>query len=436
MHVGIDFGTSNNAVSVYEAGAARLLPVGDEGATLLPSALHIDERALIPLRVLDYLDPSVSAHYQERRHSDLLRARQVQQLEGLDGELRFGEEAFAAYMHFPGEGYFIKSPKSFLGVSGLGAGQLNLFEDICTVFLGELRRRAEQALGARIDSVTMGRPVHFLGFESGDEQALGILRRAAANLGWHQVDFCFEPVAAGYHFARKLEAPATVLVADIGGGTSDFSLLKLAPDGQCETLGHTGRRVGGNDFDIALANASFMPHFGLGETTRKGLPLPTALFHLAMAVNDIPKQRTFYDRVTRREIDDLLRDCAPDARFQRFSSIWEQQRSFEIVRLAEQCKVSLGEQAQAQASVPGLDEIVEVSHQDFSRASERVVAAIESLVPEAQPDMLYVTGGAAQSAVMQAAFDRWLPDVPRHFGNYLDGVASGLCRPGVPRHER
>ncbi len=438
MHAGLDFGTSNNALSIREAdGSVRLLPLEGD-SPLLPSAIHTAERELVPLLVLDYLEGATRETYAEARRSDIARARRVLLEEDLVGEqlLSFGSEAFETYMANPGEGYFIKSPKSFLGVTGLATAQLNLFEDLCTLLLGEIRRRGEAAFGDKITSLTVGRPINFLG-RSGDrsnQQALAIIRGAAAKIGWQKIDFRLEPAAAGYHYARSLSEPQRVLVADIGGGTSDFSLLELSPDGRSRALAHQGARTGGNDFDIALSIKKIMPAFGMEERNKRGLPLPANLFWQAMSVNDVPAQRDFYSPDTGRDINQLMLDMPASSRFEKFHSIWHQKRSFELVRLAERAKIQLSETDQTTIDVPALNEPLAADRQDLRQASERLLSKIKTLQQDVlanqpTPDAIYTTGGSAQSDMFRDTLGEWLPGVPIIGGHHMDGVASGLALP-------
>jgi|GEM_PF-1204013 len=440
MHAGLDFGTSNNALSICESdGTVRLLNL-EAHAPLLPSAIHTAERELVPLLVLDYLDADYRDAYAKKRTGDIARAQRVIIEEGLAGEtlLAFGSDAFKAYMANPGEGYFIKSPKSFLGVKGLGQSQLSLFEDLCTLLLGEIKKRGEAELGENITSLTVGRPVNFLGRggEESNQQAMGIIRRAAENIGWSKIDFRLEPAAAGYHYARTLQKPQRVLVADIGGGTSDFSLLELSPDGRSKALAHQGTRTGGNDFDIALAVNKIMPLFGMSERNKRGLPLPANLFWEAMSVNDVPAQRNFYSAQTGRDIAQLMLDMPNESRFSGFESIWRNKRSFECVRFAEKAKITLSKEEQTQIDIPGQQEVLQIHRQDLLEASQRLLSTIQALQVDtlrgqAAPDVVYTTGGSAQSQIFLDALATWLPNVPVTGGHHLDGVASGLALPEV-----
>lgn len=190
----------------------------------------------------------------------------------------------------PEEGFYVRSPKSFLGATGLRVEQVALIEDIVTMMMLYIKQRAELSFGVKgegaITHAVIGRPVNFqgIGGEESNQQAESILRLAALRAGFIDVDFLFEPLAAGMDFEASLTQDKTVLVVDVGGGTTDCSVVKMGPahitltDRSQDFLGHSGQRVGGNDLDIALSMKAFMPHLGLGCHMNNGLPVPSKPF--------------------------------------------------------------------------------------------------------------------------------------------------------------
>ena len=136
-------------------------------------------------------------------------------------------------------------------------------------------------------------------------------------------------------------------------------------------------------------------------------------------------------------VTDLLRDCPADSAFHYFPSVWDEQRSFQIVRIAEQGKIHLSQQESVSNDIPGLPESIVLSTPNLADASQRVLATIGKQIPKVlanqpYPELIYTTGGTAQSVLIQTALQEWLPGVPIHSGHYLDGVASGLCLPHIP----
>ena len=160
MFIGFDYGTSNCAVAVMEQGSPRLLNLG--ASRYLPSTLHAPHRDAIAGLLAEGLAPAQQAEYLKLRGPVVTRAQAVRRQmreEGLIDELSFGSAALERYLEEPDEGYYIKSPKSFLGAYGLKAPQIALFEDIVCAMMLHVRQEAEQQLGAPIRQAVIGRPV-------------------------------------------------------------------------------------------------------------------------------------------------------------------------------------------------------------------------------------------------------------------------------------
>lgn len=145
-----------------------------------------------------------------------------------------------------------------------------------------IRQQGERQTGEAITHTVIGRPINFQGpgGKEANQQAQNILLRAAQRAGFRETEFQYEPVAAGLEFEATLQQETRVLVVDIGGGTTDCSMLLMGPEWQHRTdrteslLGHSGCRVGGNDLDIMLAFKTLMPLMGQGVAPAKALPFP------------------------------------------------------------------------------------------------------------------------------------------------------------------
>jgi hypothetical chaperone protein len=319
MFVGFDYGTSNCAMSFINEGQAQLIPLYGNDA-FVPSTLYALERSFIAELVATQLsDDADKLAYAQSRAALLSQARAGKMEHYLDHVregIFFGAEAIGHYISAPGEGYFIKSPKSFLGASGLRQQSVDFFEDVVAAMMLNVKSRAEQQLQKNISQVVIGRPVNFQGInaQESNAQAQTILAAAAKRIGFRDIEFLFEPLAAGFDFETRLTENKTVLVVDVGGGTTDCSMVLMGPqhiqqlDRAQDFLGHTGERIGGNDFDIQLAQKILMPHFGMLSPLKTGLPMPLMPFVNAMAINDIGAQTDFYDAKTGFLLERLTRE--------------------------------------------------------------------------------------------------------------------------------
>lgn len=311
MFIGFDYGTANCSVAVMRENTPQLLTL-ENGSALLPSMLCAPTR--------DAVSEWLYRHHDVPTHSDenqaLLRraiaANRDEDIEVLRNSVQFGLASLQQYVEDPEEVYFVKSPKSFLGASGLKPQQVALFEDLVCAMMLHIKLQAESQLPEPIDQAVIGRPINFqgLGGDDANAQAQGIPERAALRAGFRDVVFQFEPVAAGLDFEATLSEEKRVLVVDIGGGTTDCSLLLMGPqwreraDRQQSLLGHSGCRIGGNDLDIALAFKCLMPLLGMGGETEKGTALPILPWWNAVAINDVPAQSDFYSTANGRLLND------------------------------------------------------------------------------------------------------------------------------------
>lgn len=248
--LGIDFGTSNSAMSVRQGqGAARMISLEGDARTL-PTALFFNAE-------------------QHRTH--------------------FGRDAIAQYLEGT-EGRLMRSLKSLLGSALLQDKtavhqQLISYQDVISLFLRMLAQKAQADLRGMPGRVVMGRPVHFVDDDPvRDQQAEDALRQAAVDAGFENISFQPEPIAAALDYEQRIDHEAVVLVVDIGGGTSDFTVVRLGPGrmGRADRLGDvlatTGVHVGGTDFDRRLSLELLMPLLGFRHLGPSGREVPSRVF--------------------------------------------------------------------------------------------------------------------------------------------------------------
>lgn len=443
MFIGFDYGTANCSVAVMQDGTPQLLEM-ENGSPLLPSMLCAPTREAVSEWL--YRHHSVPATDKETQ-ALLRRAMSFNREEDIDvlpNSVVFGLNSLHQYMADPEEVYFVKSPKSFLGASGLKPQQVAFFEDLVCAMMLHIRKQAESQLKQAITQAVIGRPINFqgLGGQEANRQAQGILDRAAQRAGFHDVIFQFEPVAAGLDFEATLKEEKRVLVVDIGGGTTDCSVLLMGPqwrgrsDREQSLLGHSGCRVGGNDLDIMLAFKQFAPLLGMGGQTEKGISLPILPWWNSVAINDVPAQNDFYSTANNRMLAELVRDAREPEKVTYLQKVWRQRLGYRLVRAAEESKITLSDTNQITALLPFIAtelgcEITQVDlenaiSQPLSRILEQVKLALEN--GSVKPDVIYLTGGTARSPMIKQALMQQLPDIPIAGGDDFGSVTAGLAR--------
>lgn len=446
MFVGFDFGTSNCAIAHIHHGQSRLIPLYGNSC-FVPSSLYALERAFIAESVWNLLpDGDDKRNFADSRSFLLGQSRLGRREHSLDaaGEgLFFGHEAIEQYITAPSEGYFIKSPKSFLGASGLRQQSIDFFEDVVTAMMRNVKERAEKYLGKPIAQAVIGRPVNFQGInaQQSNQQAQAILLAAGKRAGFKDIEFLFEPLAAGFDFETRLTRNQRVLVVDVGGGTTDCSMVMMGPDHmlkvnrQQDFLGHTGERIGGNDFDIQFAQRLLMPDFGMLSQLKSGLPMPLMPFANAVAINDVGAQAEFYDTNTSHLIEKLMRDTSEPHLLQRLRVMRDGKYNFAVVRQAEAGKIALSTNDTCRLDLGFIEPqlLPECHLRAFTDASEALLAKISALILAARqqagslPEVVYMTGGSAKSPLIQKAIRQVLgQDIAIVDGDHFGSVVSGL----------
>ncbi|ELY3086948.1 molecular chaperone [Klebsiella aerogenes] len=443
MFIGFDYGTANCSVAVMQGGSPRLLTL-ENGSPLLPSMLCAPTREAVSEWLYRHHNVPADGAENQALLRRAINYNRDEDIEVLSNSVQFGLASLHQYVDDPEEVYFVKSPKSFLGANGLKPQQVALFEDLVCAMMLHIKQQAQSQLSEQITQAVIGRPINFqgLGGDDANAQAQGILERAAKRAGFNDVVFQFEPVAAGLDFEATLDDEKRVLVVDIGGGTTDCSLLLMGPqwrqkaERQDSLLGHSGCRIGGNDLDIALAFKCLMPLLGMGGETEKGIALPVLPWWNAVAINDVPAQSDFYSAANGRMLNDLLRDARDADKVALLLKVWRQRLSYRLVRSAEESKIALSAQPDFNAELPFIsDELAtaisqqgleEALNQPLARIMEQVKLALES--SQETPDVIYLTGGSARSPLIKKALAAQLPGIPIAGGDDFGSVTAGLAR--------
>ena len=412
MFIGFDYGTANCSVAVMRDGKPQLLKMEND-STLLPSMLCAPTREAVSEWLYRHHDVPADDDETQALLRRAIRYNREEDIDVTAKSVQFGLSSLAQYIDDPEEVWFVKSPKSFLGASGLKPQQVALFEDLVCAMMLHIRQQAQAQLPEAITQAVIGRPINFqgLGGDEANAQAQGILERAAKRAGFRDVVFQYEPVAAGLQWRSRLDREASL-------------------------LGHSGCRIGGNDLDIALAFKNLMPLLGMGGETEKGIALPILPWWNAVAINDVPAQSDFYSSANGRLLNDLVRDAREPEKVALLQKVWRQRLSYRLVRSAEECKIALSSVAETRASLPFIsDELATLISQQglesaLSQPLARILEQVQLALDNAQekPDVIYLTGGSARSPLIKKALAEQLPGIPIAGGDDFGSVTAGLAR--------
>ncbi|HWI77584.1 MAG TPA: Hsp70 family protein [Ramlibacter sp.] len=406
--LGIDFGTSNSAVASIDAGGmARLVPLEGTASTL-PTAVFFNAE---------------------------------------DKSVHFGREAVALYLAGI-DGRLMRSLKSLLGSplidehTAVGWGQQR-FRDVIAHFLAELARRARASLPAAPRRVVLGRPVHFVDDSpERDAQAQRSLTEAALSAGFDEVAFELEPIAAAFDYERRLTKEALVLIVDVGGGTSDFSLVRLGPDRvrdadrSADILATSGIHIGGTDCDRKLNAACVMPLLGFGHTGPQGRQVPSSIFHDLATWHLINFQ---YSQQVMSRVQALRVDYSDPQLHDRLVTVLRKRLGHRLANDVEQAKIwcsTHGETARIplEEIEPGLAS--SLAPPQMGEVLDDLLAQVTACAQECvrragttgqRIDAIYLTGGSSALSSLQQRLAAQLPGVPLVQGDLFGGVAAGLA---------
>ncbi|OXX70081.1 molecular chaperone [Vibrio sp. V19_P1S1T109] len=443
MFIGFDYGTANCSVAMMQDGQPTLLPI--EGKShYIPSTICAPTRESISEHLFRHHNITPSDKIGEQVLRRAINVNREESIELAAQDIAFGQAALDLYLQDPRDIYYVKSPKSFLGAAGLRDVQVSFFEDLVCAMMVNIKHNAEQHLQRPIQDTVIGRPINFhgRGGEEANRQAESILQRAAKRAGFQHISFQFEPVAAGLEYEATLVQDQTVLVVDIGGGTTDCSLLKMGPswrgrdDRTASLLAHSGQRVGGNDLDIYIAFKQLMSSFGLGSKAISGIDMPITQFWNPIAINNVEAQRDFYAQQNLAALKLLHKEAQQPEKLARLLKVYFETLGYQIVRRAEEAKIALSDLTQCQVVLDLLSEQIEVQieREQMIDAIESPKAKMVELVKEAveqggvKPDVIFMTGGSARSPILRQAVEQQLPHVPVVSGNYFGSVTAGLAR--------
>lgn len=443
MAIGFDYGTANCSVAQMQNGMVKAVPLVGEDF-YIPSSLCAPSRESVTEYLYRHMNILPEGNVSEGLLRSSINANRDEGFEVLESDVQFGKMAMAQYLEDPTEFYYVKSPKSFLGTLGLSPIRLAIFEDLVCAMMVNVKRSVESSLQREVNDAVIGRPVNFhnRGGERSNQQAISILDKAARRAGFKHVEYLYEPVAAGLDYEANLTSEKIVLVVDVGGGTTDCSMVKMGPnwvgklDRSESMISHSGKFVGGNDLDIAITFKRLMAEFGKGTESKSGRPIPTMHYWDAMAINDVEAQRKFYAFDNYSELKQVATNAKAKDKVSRLLRVYEDTLSYSIVQQAENAKIALGTNSIHNTLIDLKSEILEipVSVEEMENAIESPLKKITSLVEESvkqagvMPDSIYITGGSARSPIIRNAIKSVLPNTPIASGDFDGSVTSGLAR--------
>jgi hypothetical chaperone protein len=403
---GIDFGTSNSTVGWHRPGQSPMLLLEDNKPTL-PSAIFFNAE---------------------------------------DNATYYGRAALANYLAGH-EGRLMRSLKSLLGTNLIDGqtevdGRALPFRDLLTQFIAELKRRAEKSAGKQFTKAVLGRPVHFVDDNSNaDRIAENTLADIAYSVGFTDITFQFEPIAAAFDYESQIQREELVLIADIGGGTSDFSLVRLSPtrakklDRHDDILANGGVHIGGTDFDKYLSLASVMPLMGLGSKLISNADVPSSYYFNLATWHTI---NLAYTQKTWLQLKEVVRDAQERDKLGYLLNLIEDRAGHWLAMTVEEGKIALSDHTHTQLDLTCLrpHRTLSLNRTTFNEAIAHLMDKIEGTVSNLLRDAdvaaddvhtIFFTGGSSGVHLLREKIAALVPRAQRIEGDLFGSIGAGLA---------
>ncbi len=406
--LGLDFGTANSSMAFFDKTETGVFTL-DGNASSIPSTLFFDFE---------------------------------------DNNTYVGDAAYERY-YFGDKGRFLRSFKSALGTSTLDheiqiKRERFTIKDIIEHYIGTLIERTAEQLNSPIDSLVVGRPVHFVDDDPlADAKAEESLREIVTNLGVKQLAFQYEPIAAALNYGIDLSKQEQVLVVDIGAGTSDFSVVNFRTASsdttmlKAEVISNCGVHIGGNDFDRLIALNYAMPLFGYGQRfkRREQLEVPNHYFQNAASWHKIDM---LYDRKVLIAMQEISPQVFEPELIDRFSELLKSRQVHNVLAEVENTKKALSTNLQAEIDLAFLEAGLSnsLSSKDFELLIEPLCTEILEHANRAvklagldlaDVDTVYLTGGSMGISSLHQKIVKHFNQSQVIEGDRSTAVARGLA---------
>ena len=433
---GLDFGTSNTSVAVWDSGRSTVLPIDPLAGAAMPTVLYVrrDGSSLVGR-------PAIEAYLTDNRERGPIK-REYRPLgirmESSNPRQKTVEAQILTDVSSPGR--LFQALKTFLGdpldVRTNVFGEARGLEELIAVVLAHVRERVDALVGEMPEEITIGRPVEYVGGATAEARAVTRMRRAAELAGFRDVRFAFEPVGAA-HAAEITSGLA--LVFDFGGGTLDLAIVRRE-EGGLDVLATAGREIGGDRCTERLIDEVIAPRLGSRATWGpKRLRLPAFIVN---ALHDWHALSALNEKPLLEALDDLVRQGAPKRELAALRSAIELQLGYDIFMTADATKIALSSEPAAILTYhhAAVDVDALVTRGRFERLIDSLLTDTESLITDvlvraevSSTDIAEVvtTGGSSAIPAFRALLVRRFPNARVRDAAAFTSVAAGLAMPGV-----
>lgn len=356
-----------------------------------------------------------------------------------------GHAAIRQFIDNPGDARFLQSIKTF-AASALFQGTLVharrfQFEDLMEVFLKRLEVYAGDGWPAQAERIVTGRPVHFAGASPNPDLAIERYNTALTRLGFPEIHYVYEPVAAAFYFAQHLTQDATVLVADFGGGTTDYSIIRFEKNAgklSAVPVGHSGVGIAGDQFDARIVDHLVAPEIGKGSKFKsfdKILDVPSNYYTSFSRWNQLS---VFKSSKEFADLKQLVRQSLEPEKLELFIDLVDHDEGYPLYQAVSATKMALSSHDEAEFSFSPLGAAgrTSVKRRDFESWIAADLAKIEDALDDVltktntsadQVDKVFLTGGTSFVPAVRRIFTERFATDRIESGGEMVSIAHGLA---------
>jgi hypothetical chaperone protein len=438
LGIGLDFGTSNSAVAVYDGDNVRVLPIDQKNvlAEVVKSILYItrDDQKYIGQEAVElYFSDNIN---RARRYVQ----KWAGELEYVGAEMRYVRDVYVLVDELK-PGRLMQYLKTVLRKSG----EIDSFEgtqvferyytiaDLIEAYLILLKIRAEEILGSKIKRATFGRPVKFSNDPVLDQNAETTLRLAAEKAGFVSIDFELEPIAAALFYEKTLTRTQNVLIFDFGGGTLDIAIMQLGDKQHRKVFSSGGIDIAGSDFDRVIIEKRLLPFFGSEEIDH--FPEILELIHsvpdwIALPELSTPRNRNILEKAIQEKISPVS--------LKRLHSLIFKDLAFYFYNNVEAAKISLSNHGAAIINLDDQDiDLWEIYtrwqfEKDIAEFQEQIEKTLVETIEKSglrteQIDAVVKTGGSSSIPLFTEMLERKFGQTKVKQSSQFSSVVSGLA---------
>ncbi|OQX94071.1 MAG: hypothetical protein B6I23_02460 [Rickettsiaceae bacterium 4572_127] len=403
MHCGLDFGTSNTVAGVLKNDKVHFVKL--EGKSqIIPTSIFFNYET-------------------QTRH--------------------FGQNAIDLYVSGT-EGRLLRSLKSLLGTSLIKEktkmqNNAVAFQEIIGIFLAHIKDKITQQFQEEVTSITIGRPVFFVdNNEKKDKEAEEQLRKIAEKVGFKNISFYYEPLSASLQYEQTISQEEIALIVDIGGGTADFSIVRLHSKNNKKILANSGVHIGGTDIDTVISLNEFMPLLGFQKIVNSGLKTPNHLYHDLSSWHRIQQ---LYSLKKQKIINELLHENTNLKEIKRLHKIVKLERGHDLLFEAENTKIKLGENNSVRIDLSLIEKELstEIFRKKFNKYIEFATDGFNEKINETvknaglkkdEINTIFLTGGTTKIPFVKEEICAQFPTAKIIDNNTFFSVGEGLTLKG------